>query len=377
MSKEIKRTYPSWLNGEVKSVQKEYTEPTRLLGDDGIVLSPGWARHNVFDYRRDDARPAWRKKEWDFYQFSDGNLSLVICCSNISVASFIQCSLTDLHNRQNDKKYHTGTFFDNMTISLGGKKYILPPKGDVPCEYEFDFTGLGAPAKFKSVTKETSRELYYKSTFKGEELEVSVQMDIPEGNENITTVLPYKNKPTRYFMTTKQSNMPCEATVKLGDKTWTLNKATAFAFLDWGRVNTPYKMVWYWGNGNHYVYDKDGNKHLFGFEITWGIGDESNATETCIFWDGKAHKFGAVDVEVFPKPDKWMNDWHFVSEDGRFDFVMKPFYDHHGDTNALNIARMHCHQVHGIWSGTAILDDGTKVEVNDMYAFCEYCENKW
>ena len=23
------------------------------------------------------------------------------------------------------------------------------------------------------------------------------------------------------------------------------------------------------------------------------------------------------------------------------------------------------------------LDDGTKVEVKDMYAFCEYCENKW
>ena len=31
----------------------------------------------------------------------------------------------------------------------------------------------------------------------------------------------------------------------------------------------------------------------------------------------------------------------------------------------------------GIWNGTAILDDGTKVEVRDMYAFCEYCENKW
>ena len=56
---------------------------------------------------------------------------------------------------------------------------------------------------------------------------------------------------------------------------------------------------------------------------------------------------------------------------------MKPFYDHHGDLNVLNLLRMHCHQVHGIWSGTAILDDGTKVEVKDMYAFCEYCENKW
>lgn len=103
----------------------------------------------------------------------------------------------------------------------------------------------------------------------------------------------------------------------------------------------------------------------------------SNATETCIFYDGKAHKFGAIDVETFPKPDKYMEPWHFVSEDGRFDFVMTPFYDHHADTNALNLLRMHSHQVHGMWNGTAILDDGTKLEIKDMYAFCEYVENKW
>lgn len=30
-----------------------------------------------------------------------------------------------------------------------------------------------------------------------------------------------------------------------------------------------------------------------------------------------------------------------------------------------------------MWNGTAILDDGTKLEVKDMYAFCEYVENKW
>lgn len=377
MSKETKRTYPSWLNGEVKSAQKEYTETTRLLGDDGTLLSPGWARHNVFDYRRDDARPKWRKKEWDFYQVSDGNLMLQLSFANISVGGYAQISLVDLHNKQNDKKLHTGTIFENSTFFLGGKKYILPPRGDAPNVVDLDVTGIGAPSKFKVVTEETKRTMYYKGTMKGEEVECTIVMDIPEGNESITTVLPFPGKPTRYFMTTKQSNMPCEGTVRVGDKVWTFSKDNSFAFLDWGRVNTPYKMVWYWGNGNHYVYDENGGKHLFGFEITWGIGDESNATETCIFYDGKAHKFGAVDVEKFPKPDKWMEDWHFVSDDGRFDFVMKPFYDHHGDLNVLNLARMHCHQVHGVWSGTAILDDGTKVEVKDMYAFCEYCENKW
>ena len=66
-----------------------------------------------------------------------------------------------------------------------------------------------------------------------------------------------------------------------------------------------------------------------------------------------------------------------MSEDGRFNLTMTPFYDYHTDLNVLDLARMHAHQVHGKWNGNVILDDGTKLEIKDMYAFCEYVENKW
>lgn len=369
----MKRTYPSWIDGEVNSKQTEYTEPTKLLAKDGTLLAPGWARHNVFEYERENARPANRKKEWDFYQISNGEMMVQINFANISIGGFAQASITDLKHRQKNSKLHTGTILECTGLFLGGKKYMLPPKGDEPNVLEH--TVGNTYVKFD--TKTNSRTLYFKGKFKGKEVECNFSMDIMDGLENITTVLPFSGMPTRYFMTTKQNSMPCEGTFRWGDKVWTFDKKDTFAFLDWGRVNTPYKMVWYWGNGSKVVKGADGKDHIFGFEITWGIGDESHATETAIFWDGKAHKFGPVDVEVFPKPDKFSNDWHFISQDGRFDFTMKPFYDHHGDLNVLNLLRMHCHQVHGIWSGTAILDDGTKVEVKDMYAFCEYCENKW
>ena len=77
----------------------------------------------------------------------------------------------------------------------------------------------------------------------------------------------------------------------------------------------------------------------FGFEITWKIGDESNATETCLFFDGKAHKIGAVDVEKFPGTDGgWMKPWHFTSEDGRFDVTMTPFFDN--DTGVIVLGQL-------------------------------------
>ena len=71
-----------------------------------------------------------------------------------------------------------------------------------------------------------------------------------------------------------------------------------------------------------------------------------------------------------------MQPWRFLSEDGRFNLTMQPFYDHHSDLNVLAM-RMHSHQVHGLWSGTVTLDDGQVLEIRDLYAFCEYVENRW
>lgn len=369
----MKRTYPSWIDGQVNSKQTEYTEPTKLLADDGTLLAPGWARHNVFEYEREKAKPANRKKEWDMFQISNGEMMVQMTFANISIGGFAQASITDLRHKRNDGKLTTGKIAEVTGLFIGGKKYMLPAKGDVPNVLDQTV----GKTHMKVVTEKNRRIMYFKGMCKGKEVECNFTMDIMDGLENITTVLPFADKPTRYFMTTKQNSMPCEGTFRWGEQVWTFEKKNTFAFMDWGRVNTPYQMVWYWGNGNQYVTGADGKEHLFGFEITWGIGEESNATETAIFWDGKVHKFGPVDVEVFPKPDKFKDKWHFVSQDGRFDFVMTPFYDHHSDLNVLNLLRMHCHQVHGMWNGTAILDDGTKVEIKNMYAFCEYCENKW
>lgn len=364
---ETKRTYVPYWDWKEKSKQTEYTEATPLLNKDGTLNAKGWARHNVFDYDRTLVKKGspMSKKEWDFYQIADGKFMLQLSFANIGIGGYVAAKLIDLEGCE--------VIADATQIYLGGKKHLPPPKGDVPNRYK-DKIGK---AEFDFDTKVTYRTLKFKMPLKGKMVECDFTMDIAPDLENITTVLPFEGDNTKYFMTTKQNCMPCEGTFKWGDDyCYTFKKEDSFCALDWGRVNTPHKMVWYWGNGSTYITDDKGEKHLFGFEITWAIGDESNATETAIFYDGKAHKFGAVDVETFPKPDKFMDDWKFVSEDGRFNLTMKPFFDHHSDMN-VGVARMHTHQVHGLWSGDVTLDDGTKLQINDMYAFCEYVENKW
>ena len=362
----MERTYVPFWDWKEKSKQTEYTESTPLLNADGTLNAKGWARHNVFEYDRSLVKTGvMSRKEWDFYQVSNGKMMVQLSFANINIGGYVAAKLYDLVKGE--------MIIDCTQFFLGGGKHIPPAKGDVPNRYR-DKIGK---ADFDFDTKETERTLWFRCPTKDRGVVAcKFQMDIMPGLENITTVLPFDEDPTRYFMTTKQNCMPCEGTMRIGNETYTFTKDDTFGYLDWGRVNTIHEMVWYWGNGSTYLVDEKGEKHLFGFEITWAIGNESNATETAIFYDGKVHKFGAVDVETFPKDDKYMEPWKIISEDGRFNLTMTPFYDLHSDLD-LKIGRMHSHQVHGMWNGDVTLDDGTKLEIKDMYAFCEYVENKW
>lgn len=356
------KTYVGWRDpGWAGSAQREYTEPTELLSPRGVVLPRGWARHNVFHYDRTRVKHPARRKEWDYYQISNGRFMVQLVFANISIGGYASAVLVDLREGK--------TLVSKMVPFLGGAdRYVLPDRGDAPGGARFELGG----AVFEEETRPDRRRLHFALG----DTDFDFVMEIPEGLESLNTVFPFRGKLDRYFMTTKQNCMPCFGTVVSGERAWEFSADDSFCVMDWGRVCTPYDLVWYWGNGSAYLTDAAGRRHLFGFELTWGIGDERSATETALFYDGKLHKIGPVDVEQFPKPDRWMEPWHFVSQDGRFDLTMVPFYDHHTDLN-LGVMRMHGHQVHGLWSGTAVLGDGTRLEIKDMYAFCEYVENRW
>lgn len=364
MSKELPRTYVPFKDWKEKSKQTEYTEETPLLAPDGTLLAKGWARKNVFTYNRDYVKTGiMSRKEWDFYNILAGKIQILISFANINLGGYVGAKVVDLETGE--------VIIDAMKYFLGANKHVPPAKGDVPNRYK---DKIGS-AEFDFNTKENERTLWYKQPYKGKTLECHVQMDIMPDLESITTVFPFDEDKTKYFMTTKQFCMPCEGVVKWGDYELKFTKDNSFCTLDWGRVNTVHKMVWYWGSGTQYMTDDNGKKHLFGFEITWAIGNESNATETCLIYDGKVHKFGAVDVEKFPK-DRYLEEWKFISEDGRFNMTMTPTLDNHTDVD-FKVGRMNCHQIFGMWNGDVTLDDGTKLEIKDLFTWCEYVENRW
>lgn len=342
-------------------MQKEITERTRLLDEDGCLAAVGWARRNLFEYDRRRVKARSRLKEWDFYQISDGELLVQINFFNIAIASAATAALIDMK---------TGKKIACVSLSLGTRnRYILPDRSDTPNYFRYDKNGV----YLEFDTCAERRKILFGGVAKGKKFRMRFDMYYGKDDENITIVTPFREGKDKFFLTTKQNCMPCEGKVTWGKSEFSFSRDKTFAVLDWGRGVWPHKNVWYWGNGATFI---DGKR--FGFEITWKIGDTSQATETCLFYDGKAHKIGAVDVEKFPgEGNAWMKPWHFTSDDGRFDVTMTPFYDNKSGAVLFGQLGMKTHQVHGLWNGYAVLDDGTKVEIKDMYAFCEYVVNAW
>lgn len=342
--------------------QTEIKESTVLLMPDGNLARPGYCKHNLFRYNPEMIKRenTMRLKEWDYYQISDGNIMIQLNFFNISLATCATFGLVNLK---------TGRKISGMATELfTPHKNRLSKNGDVPNYTEYKRGGT----KLIFDVRETERRLYFEGTASGKKVKFDVTCyKLPE-HESITIATPFKELGC-FFLTQKLNCLATEGTVVAGNEKYTFTKDKTFTVLDWGRGVWPHTNTWYWGNGSTYL---DGK--LFGFELTWGFGDESNATETAIFYDGKCHKIGAVHLEKDPEDGAgWMNEWHFISEDGRLDLTMKPYYDHYTNLLPLNMFGMKTHQVHGLWSGKVVLDDGTELNIKDMYAFCEKVHNKF
>ena len=148
---------------------------------------------------------------------------------------------------------------------------------------------------------------------------------------------------------------------------------TAFAVLDWGRGVWTYRNTWYWGSASGKV---DGVP--FGWNIGYGFGDTSAATENALFYAGRLHKLSRVSFNIPRRAGglDYMSNWTFTSDDSRFEMDFHPVMDRASCAD-VKLIKSDQHQVFGRMSGTAVLDDGTKLEIRDLLCFCEKVHNKY
>ena len=67
----------------------------------------------------------------------------------------------------------------------------------------------------------------------------------------------------------------------------------------------------------------------FGWNIGYGFGDTSAASENMLFYGGKAHKLSQVRFHIPQREgrDDFLSPWRFTSDDGRFEMKFVPILD--------------------------------------------------
>ena len=338
--------------------QHHIVKPGFLHDEKGRLIEPGYATNLIqtYDRKRIAANPL-RIKEWDYYYIGNDNFGLALTIADNGYMSMDSISLLDFEHGWEQTTSRMGV------LPLGKRK--LPPTsecGDIHVkgkDYEMTFKNDGVKRSLFG-SMENFRD--------GKPIVFDVELrNAPR--DSMVIVTPFKEDPKAFYYNQKINCMRASGWIKFDGKKYEFDPKSDFGTLDWGRGVWTYDNTWFWGSGNA---DVDGNS--FGWNIGYGFGDTSAASENILFWNGKAHK---LDDVTFNIPESgYMDTWTFTSSDSRFEMTFEPVLDRAANLD-FKVIVSDQHQVFGKMSGKAVLDDGTEINIKDVMCFAEKVHNKY
>ena len=341
--------------------------PGKLLNEKGHLHQSGYGTSLVKEYRREDIKaPALRIKEWDYYLIYNDRFAIALTMDDNAYMSMLSASFIDF------------TVPNQTTVSPMGfmpmGKVALPSSSAAGISH-LKLADKKNPAEFTFAVDNGTRKLQCKmENFKNGKHLVCDIILTDEPKDSMVIATPFPKAPKAFYYNQKIVGMRAAGSVSFDGKLYTLDPSETFGLLDWGRGVWTYENTWYWGAGHGVV---DG--HVVGFNIGYGFGDTSAASENMIFVDGIAHKLEGVTFNI-PRTtdgkDDFLKPWTFTSTDGRFEMDFIPVIDRASCTDVKLICSDQ-HQVFGKFTGKMILDDDTEIRLKDFMGFAEKVHNKW
>ena len=346
-------------------MQHEITRRIPLLDENGELSQPGFARRLLPVYSRKQIKAGrLRIKEWDYYLITNGRFGLALTIADNGYMGLDSISFLN--------------FEEGWEQTTSPMRFMPLGKTALPETSEFGDSGISGK----------NYSLHFKNDGSGERTLIAQMKNFgPEGSlyarirlsgepeESMVIATPF-DKPGHFYYNQKINCMRACGEVVYGynNRTYRFEPGDSFAVLDWGRGVWTYENTWYWGSASGCV---DGVP--FGWNIGYGFGDTSAASENALFYGGRLHKLGRVDFNIPRKKngkEDYMKPWTFTSGDGRFEMDFTPVLDRSSKASVILIESDQ-HQVFGRFSGRAVLDDGTALEVRDFFGFAEKVRNRW
>ncbi len=343
-------------------MQHEITESIPLLDDRGNLTEPGYAKKLLPVYDRSKVRGGFaRLKEWDYYYVGNDRFGVAMTVADNSYMALDSISFLCFE----------GTPWE---VTKSPMRLFPMGKTNLPASSDSGVTEIAGKDYFINFTVAGGKRVLtaHMDAFKdGMPIDIRVTLT-KEPEESMVICTPFE-KEGHFYYNQKINCMRASGVVVLGGETYEFSPDSAFGVLDWGRGVWTYHNTWYWGSASGLCDDVD-----FGFNIGYGFGDTSAASENMLFYNGKAHKLSQVTFNIPMKDGKedYLKPWTFASDDGRFEMDFQPILDRASNTDFVVLGSDQ-HQVFGKFSGTATLDDGTVLQIRDLLGFAEKVENKW
>ncbi len=343
--------------------------PGPLLSERGTLAQAGYATELLLDYDRAAiAAPPWRIKEWDYYLVNDDRFAVAFTVSDLGYLSLASMSLMD---------FEAGAFITKSTMGLLPMGRLALP--GTSAEGMVRFADRKAQITYE-VAGGLRRLCGTFQNFKdGQPLQVEVVLS-GEPRDSMVIATPWADDPQAFYYNQKIVGMDAVGRFTLGEVSHDFREGVSFGLLDWGRGVWTYDNIWYWA-----VAQGMQDEHRVAFNLGYGFGDTSAASENMVFVDGIAHKLGRVDFGIpEPRPaakrigERYalMEPWHMTDDEGRLDLVFTPRIDR-CDLTDLKLIVTDQHQVFGLLNGHVVLDDGTRLPIRDLRAAAEAVHNRY
>jgi hypothetical protein len=343
-------------------MQHEIKTKGPLLTPDGTVSEAGYATSLIKEYDRKAIKAnKLRIKEWDYYFIGNERYGVALTVADNGYMGLDSISLLDFQTGFQ----HTNSPMSVMTLG----KLNLPPTSEVG---DIESGNKKYHISFKNDGKFRCLNFRMDNFLDGKPIEGDIILT-NHNEDSMVIVTPFAEKETAFYYNQKINCLPARGSVTFDGRTYLFDPTDSFAVLDWGRGVWTYENTWYWGSASGML-----DKIPFGFNIGYGFGDTSAASENMLFYNNKAHKLSQVTFNIPQKDgkDDFMSPWTFTSDDGRFEMDFVPVMNRASNTD-FKILCSDQNQVFGKFTGKAVLDDGTVLEVKDFFGFAEKVYNKW
>ena len=340
-------------------MQHKIINPSNLLDKSGKLIQKGYATKPLLHYHRKDAASKCRLKEWDYYLIYNDKYAVALTVGKSKCILLISAALIDFTTKQ--------TY--NKTLIKLMPKFRMPESSEIG-----DICYKDKKVSLSISNNQCNRQIYLlmKDAIGKNYFEISLTLS-QEPRDSMVIAMPFKQCDKMFAYRRKIIGMHAYGTVILGNQVYNFNCDDSYALLDWSRGIWPHHTNWYWSVAQGKVCG-----YRFGFNLGYGTGDTSAATENMLFYKGIASKLEDVTFHI-PKTKKgyqYMKPWKITSPDKRIELKFNPILD-----RKVKICRLlfssKKHQVFGTFSGYAILDNGTIILLNDFLGFAEVVKNRW